>query len=277
MIKPLYVKSTEISPTAIVAVFGKTNGIDWSVPCLKNPHAQSLGSFQTQFKRIQEAITTTFGNNYQQRIFMPKLGHGDTMTSARYGQYFNTVLTNHSSAKIYRSSLYVDAVTIPFGTVVGIRSGDCHTLILCSGNKVCAGHISRNTLLNPRGIEEGVVVTILDKMLAYFRDCTPGSMSAFIACGISGEHFIHPLGDKRYGTYNKKMFRVLKETYGYPSVLSKRGVLDIPEIIRLHLIKKKRMRPEDIKTDGLDTFSNPLCHSHKTGDRGRNLVLVANK
>ena len=274
MIEPIYTQ--KLTTDLTIAVFGNQHGYNWSCPDLRNPHARLTLLASEQFNRLKIALQKVSGDAHLSRIFLSKLGLEQRIATEK--DYHIKISDSSYTVTVHKTYNFFDATVLPFGTALGMRSGDCHTLVLYAGNKVVAGHISRDTLLNPKAIKEGRIVSILDVMRKEFTSFTPGSIKAFIACGISGESFIHPVHIlSEHRKKNKTLFKILNDEYGYPIDKSRLGQLDIPWIIKEHLVQRYRIRPEHVQNDDIDTFRNIHCHSHKRGDLSRNLVLIIHR
>lgn len=157
-----------------------------------------------------------------------------------------------------------------------VSSGDCPTVIMrnVSTGAVVAAHAGRDSLIKEDGGLIRQMVTALTDAGGSRRD-----VRAFIACGIGSEHFVHPVHDPVNGERNRRLRDKAAAYAGAAHANDPDGRISLFHLITGQLVEQG-VREERIGFDGADTYSDlgpdgkPLWHSHRRGDRTRNLVLV---
>jgi copper oxidase (laccase) domain-containing protein len=164
------------------------------------------------------------------------------------------------------------------GTAFVVSSGDCPTVILrdTDSGDVVAAHAGRDSLIKLDDSPH-----LISSMVAVLRPKrgAKAGIRAFIACGINYEHFTHPWNDPQNGERNRAMHAHAAEYEGAAFADDEDGLISLKDLITGQLISNG-LNDTRIGFDGADTYSDlgadgkPLWHSHRRGDRTRNLVLV---
>lgn len=215
------------------------------------------------------------GKSCEKVIVCPIPEHGNEITSSKHLKVFKA---QKGQAALYRGR-NADGAEIQPGEVYALASADCPTVAihdpLSSRTIVC--HFSRQT---------GVEGNILEIALSKFAESNREELVATVSLGISAENFEHDWLHGDYGTKNKEVTWELIQKYGRHAVSEDitRGGINLRYIAIAQLLKGG-IPAQNIYADTIDTFSDPAYWSHrashteasnKFGDKGRNMVLVAN-
>jgi len=170
-----------------------------------------------------------------------------------------------------------DGVKLPPRSAFFIASADCPTLVLQSPEgEFVATHAGRKSLVDDENDEGGVVFSALNLFSG-----NASQTYASVFCGISAEHFNHPIEHSQYGNKNRKLIAYICKRWGrecFGKDLTE-GNLNLFELISAQL-KKAGVSTGHIWHDGACTYKdiqyslNPMWWSHRRGDVGRNGILV---
>ncbi|MDP1625289.1 MAG: laccase domain-containing protein [bacterium] len=176
---------------------------------------------------------------------------------------------------IVRDGVSADAVAIGPRSAVAIASADCPTLVLWSSwvRKAVVGHASRDSLL--RGL--------VGNMVRYLHPTSEyrSHIQAFLALGIGPESFEHRFDHPTHGGRNLQMVHRVSNVLGFhcfPGPLEL-GRMDVFRVVEAQL-SNLGVSKAHVSSDRHDTFADrlpdgtPAWHSHRRGDKSRNLVFV---
>lgn len=172
-----------------------------------------------------------------------------------------------------------------------ILSADCPTIVAAGKYIAIAAHAGRDCLLDKQKIHTGkisrrnesVVDAIMEKYLMageFIKD-----LHVFITCGIKAENFRHPVDHPHYGEKNKTLIKYLIAKYDNDCLKGRpeEGLISLEDLIKKQFILHG-VPPENIATDGIDTYGDNILGNHlwhscargKTSEekKKRNGVLV---
>lgn len=215
------------------------------------------------------------GGEGEKKIVCPVPVHGTEITSSKN---LEVLRASKGQAALYRGKK-ADGAEIKPGEVYALASADCPTVAIHDPQ-------STHTLVCHFSRQSGVLGDILEKALKQFDWTSRSRLVATVSLGISPENFHHSWEDPKYGPENKALTESLINQFGAHAVSYNptRGGINLRHIAIEKLIRRG-LREENIYADRLDTFSDPAYWSHrashtpessKFGDKGRNMVLVAN-
>lgn len=182
-----------------------------------------------------------------------------------------------------------DAVFLRSREAGWFSTADCPFFVVQdkeSGNMVFA-HAGRESLISSWGIEVGdynfkeypSIVNMAIYSLIGHRN--PQDLQVYAGLGISGRHFDHPLGHRKYGKKNKKMIEQLKRLAPSCVLNEKKGQIDLKTLIRIQF-EALGVPDSSIQLDDKCTYSDRRWWSYRRskeqkGDlNARNGILVVN-
>ncbi len=223
------------------------------------------------------------------KIFAPVPSQFNAKICAR-GEFNEEILiplVNRDHVTIFRSPP-ADGCEILAYEGFFIASGDCPTIVVHdpdSRRTFCA-HAGRdclfdrsNALGRGKSREHDSVVHAL---LAEFPKEVARNLKVFIACGISGRNFSHPLQGHDRSEECQKMLMYIEHHYGCGFARGdlSLGCISLKDLIRMQLVQRG-VESDNIGCDNIDTFAdtdrggNHVWWSNRRGDKKeRNGVLI---
>jgi copper oxidase (laccase) domain-containing protein len=235
-----------------------------------------LGGLQSKemFEKLESAAAKTAGSS-EIEIVCPKPVHGMRITSSKE---LPRLTVSKGQIPVYRDTEADGAEIFP-REVYCLASADCLTVTVhnVQTSRTVAVHFSR---------ESCVVGNILERALERFSHSPRRDIVAVITLGIHPDDFLHRWDHPAYGAANRALTESLLREYGENAVGTnpELGGINLRWIAAEKLLRAG-LDPANVYADQENTFDSPRWWSHrashtggspKYGDKGRNLVLVAN-
>jgi len=196
-------------------------------------------------------------------------------------------LTPGLQTKLYRGLKADGFVLIESGTAFAVSSADCPTAVLYDPKtgRVGAAHAGRDSLIDPGVVHDGKPsrehLSVIDALAEQVGRGDKCQLQAFISCGIGPVSYTHPPDHEIHGEKNRRLIEfIFRHWGGWAVPIPEKGQIWLDNIIFQQLMKHG-LSESNVSGDGVCTYASmqpnsrePLWHSHRRGDKTRNLVLV---